>query len=456
MSSGWLAGIPQYESMRKQQYVFTAALLALVPFVYSADEDPYRAWEVVGVGAIALLLAGVLSFKMRFQADHLLVIAYCVLLVAQPLLIPGFSLWFGFQYAIVMLAAFVPAWIIVGIRWRPLDFEAGVDIGMRLIAIVIVLNIVGGRLLAFGESYVSELNQGGRSFGFLGDSISPVIIFPMIYFAVQGRLLWAAVLVIALVLTGGKTAMLMAMLVLPLLLLTRGPRFVQIASMLAMFFIGFLVYPAMESFVAQLIRDDTVAYSWNTREISYRVGWQYFIENPWVGVGINQSMQDIKLDADEVAYFDGITRYFNVYQIHNPYVRALAETGVFGFGILVGFSVVWSLRSLSSLHVLRARRGAEAPRLRALVLASSLWPILFITTYQTTGWFEHGHPQLAWLLIVNALGVASTRLLRNVGPDTPRPRSRKRPARSFTAEPSLGGYVRESLRRDAEPMAPRK
>jgi hypothetical protein len=32
-----------------------------------------------------------------------------------------------------------------------------------------------------------------------------------------------------------------------------------------------------------------------------------------------------------------------------------------------------------------------------------LWVISFLLFYQTTGWFEAGHPQLSWLLLFSTL-----------------------------------------------------
>ncbi len=398
-------------SVNTPKYVLAAAFPVLIPFVYSFDNDPYRAWEVVAIAIVSVFMVGLLAFRARVQLEHVVLLAYCFLLVVQPLYIPSFTLWFGFQYAVVMLAAFVPAWAMNGVKWRPKDFESGVHLGIRVATVIIVVNIVGGRLLSFGENFQTELTGSGRSFGFLGDSISPAIIFPLIYFAAQRKLIWAGALAVSLAMTGGKAALVMAALALPLLAITRRSRFVQTASILALFIVGFLVYPILSSFLAEFMQNDVVAYSWNNREISYQVGWQYFVDHPWLGVGINQSMHNIKLDADEMAYFNGVIRYFPVYQIHNAYVRALAETGVFGFAILAVFSLVWILRSLRSLHLLHTRGAGVSTRLRAIVLTSSLWPILFIATYQTTGWFEHGHPQFAWLLIINAIGVVSTRLL---------------------------------------------
>jgi hypothetical protein len=43
------------------------------------------------------------------------------------------------------------------------------------------------------------------------------------------------------------------------------------------------------------------------------------------------------------------------------------------------------------------------PCQRAIVQASSLWVIAFVLFYQTTGWFEAGHPQLSWLLLFSTV-----------------------------------------------------
>ena len=390
-------------SLRK----FIPVAFVLIPITYSIDNDPYRTWEVLFWAGSACALGLMSGARLRMLPEAIIIISYAGVLIFQQLFIPSGRIFFGLQYAIVFTAAFIP-WIIMrSIKWDINEFGSIWDRAVKILSIIVILNIFGGRIFGWGESYFDGASAG-RYFGFLGDSISPVILFPLIYFILERRYGWSAIMLSTILLTGGKAAIVLLLLAPPVMALSRLRLLGQTSALLLIMPLAFFMEPIFDQFISLILYDHRLSYSFNTRILSFELGWYYFLSSPIWGLGINQSMIVIEKDADALAYHYGMIDYYPVEQVHNAFVRALAETGILGFSVLVCLSVLLVFRGLRSL-----RKAAEsAPsQTRSLVIASGIWTVLFVVGYQSTGWFEHGHPQFAWVLMLSFLSVLGAKYL---------------------------------------------
>lgn len=404
-----------------------ALFLFLAPFAYADDNDQFRTYRVLAVGAVALGLGLVTASRYRLGAETVFLFLYGALLVLQQFVIPTGSLVFGLQYAVVMTAAFIPALTLASGPWDLPRIERLWDLAIRIIAAVIVANIVLSRLFGLGETFVGE---GGRYFGFLGDSISPVIVFPTLYFLLGRRYLWAGACLVALALTGGKAAMLMLVMALCLLPLTRFGPSIVVLGLIGFVLVGVWLYPL----AASMLESEQLVYSWNTRLISYEIGWRRFTESPIWGVGINQSMIGFKAEAQNLADFRGMVRLWEVGQVHNSFLRTLAETGLIGLCLLLFLCGLLIRRALKTIRAARRHPRSNA---RALAIAGACWTIAFITTYQGVGWFEHVHPQFAWLLLISAASTTAGAALKRFTDQAHAARRRAQaPARSQRTGPA--------------------
>lgn len=398
-------------SMRKSSGRLLALLFFLIPLTYSFDGDPYRAWEVMFWGGVTCVIALTYRVHLRAEPELFLVTAYAALLVLQQLLIADGHLWFGAQYAIVFFLAVLPSLVMRWLCWSDRNLHYHWDSAIRWLTLIIVLNITGAKLLSWGELHIGGVS-GERFFGYLGDSISPVIVFPLLYFYFERRYIWMSLMIGALILTGGKAAIIMLLSAPLLILLVRMRTPIRLFVICVVPVAAFAVESMLTDLIRRVLDDPSVSYSLNTRLLSIDVGWEYFERSPVWGIGINQSMRDIQWDAQELARYYGITEYHPVYQVDNAFVRALAETGVIGLCILLGFCGFLLRRAFSALRY----ASASAPsRLRSMVQAGGLWTMLFIVVYQSTGWFEHGHPQFAWLLLFGSITSVAARQLVQIG-----------------------------------------
>jgi hypothetical protein len=375
-------------------YALGVVALVLSPLIYSVDGDPFRSYEVMAVAALSsvLLFAGRVG-NLR-KGNVILVLTYALIAVLQQMVINSGSLGFGIQYACVMTWMFIPTWGIEAAYHRMRNFTASVASAIDILFLIVVISIYISFFFGIGE--VRGGDETTRAFAWLGDSITPVIVFLIIFFALEMQWIRVAALLIALYMTGGKMATLMLGSALVIYALTSGLKFstrcllavlVALPLLVTYFYWGWLLSEVLPTF----------AYSYHNRFLSYAVGLQYFLENPWFGTGINQSMRGIEQEAELAASAVGVTEFHPIYQIHNAFIRTAAETGIAGLSILLALCGLLFIRSARAIV---ATRPAPRSRQRSLIIAGSLWTMTFVLVYQSTGWFEAGHPQLAWLLMI--------------------------------------------------------
>jgi len=362
------------------------------------------------LGRVSAWLLVLINFAhLRPVPEFFLIIVYAAVLLLQQYLIPDGQLWFGAQYASGFSLQFGSSLacdkldIVVDGRLLTVVGTSAI----KALSLVFLVSILGSFLLGWGESHIGGL-AGGRYFGYLGDSISPVLVFPLIYFFLERRYGWVILMLGMMLLTGGKAAAVLLAAVPFFMLSLRLRPLVQFIVISAITLTALLLDASFSDLMRAITNDPFLSYSANTRTLSIEVGLEYFKDSPIWGIGINQSMLEISSDSDTMASRAGIIEYWPVEQIHNPFIRALAETGVIGFSVLVGLCVLLIRRAFSALRV---ATGSVPSRCRSIVIAGGIWTVLFIVFYQSTGWFEHGHPQFAWLLTIAAITSVAARQL---------------------------------------------
>lgn len=386
--------------MLSKHRILLVYLLMLTPLLYGQDGDNYRAWEVAAVAVLVFSCATYVPVRPMRSTLAAILATYCILLVVQQFVIQHGNFFFGVKYAVAMTTVFIPAFVIQSVRWEPADFPVLWDRAMRVLAVLFIVNFFGSRILGLGQVDVGM--QGTRAFGLLGDSFSPIPIFPLLYFFFRREYLWSLAMLGALLLTGGKAALVMLFATFVLYSLLKGSwsvRLVTAAVVIVVIGVGAPVLLKMAESIPVL------AFSINTRLISFEMAWGFFTSSPLVGIGINQSMADAAGHGIEIAKLANLSFYYSVYQVDNAFLRTLAETGLIGLAILLAFCVVLLCRAFASLAI--ANRIPD-PATRALVIAGGLWTITFIILYQFVGWFEAGHPQMTWLLLISSVSYAAS------------------------------------------------
>jgi hypothetical protein len=408
---GHVHALRSTRSFDDSPYTVLSCVLVLSPLLYAIDNDPYRAWEVAFVGIVILWIANAIPFHGRWTGEMMTLVAYSAILVFQQLFVPNGSLWFGAKYAVSMTTVFIPIWVISSLQWKLSDFSGTWDRAIRIVAAIAVIN--------FGASYalgIGEIRPGGRAFGYLGDSFTPILIFLILYFLFQRNYGWSLAVFSALVVTQGKAAAITLLFALGLhaflasryaFLASRGITRVLLilATVLSILVVGLFA-------IRTALSIEVIDMSLTTRLMSYERGLMLSERYPAFGVGINQSMKGALESGQALARLANI-RSFDAgnSQIDNAFLRTMAETGVFGLAVLIALCGILLRRALFSIRVVW---HAPSSRVRALVLASGIWVISFITTYQFVGWFEAGHPQMTWLLLISAAGYAASQTYEKV------------------------------------------
>jgi hypothetical protein len=378
-------------------------LLILLTLLDSFNFLEWREEEVLAVAAVAALFFVMLMKKSLLISnlrEIVIVVLFSSLVIAQQYFVTDGSFVFGIKYALVLLATFIPYWIArtLGGNRTP-GLERTVVNAIGLVFLVTTITVFASYFFGEGEVYIQP-SGFTRAFGWLGDSFPPVIVFFVFYYFFRKKYLIAGLSMMVLLMTVAKSAFLM--LFLSPLVFVFGAARLRTKIALAGFYLALLLSlmmftaPIFEK-MSDLFQAD---YSYNTRLLSIYSGLDYFFRAPLTGIGINQSLVSIEADAREYADRLGVKVYFDVHQIDNSIIKTAAETGVLGLALLL---LLFYVLLSSAFRTLQAGRQIANARARAIVLASSLWVIGFILFYQTTGWFEAGHPQLCWLLLFATL-----------------------------------------------------
>ena len=366
--------------------------------------------ELVVVVAVVALLFVVAQMQRNLFISNIgeivVVVLFATLAIVQHYFIDSATLEFGIKWALTFAATFVPYWIARSLGWtRVPGLERTVTSAIGLLFIITTTTIVTSYLFDKGEIHVQPSGVT-RAFGWLGDSFSPVLVFFIFYYLFRKQYLIAAFGAAVLLMMFAKTALLMLALS-PLVFVFVAASMRTKVMLSGLYFVLLFGVITFSGSIFERMSDLFQAdYSYYTRILSIYSGLDYFFSAPLTGIGINQSLSFIATDAREHANSMGIGSYFDVLHVDNPIVRVAAETGVLGLTLLLLFLYV--LLS-AAFRALQAGQQIADPRGRAIVLASSLWVIAFILFYQTTGWFDAGHPQLCWLLLFSTLSAVFSR-----------------------------------------------
>lgn len=367
----------------------------LSPLVYSQDGDSRRAYSVVLIALVftCLLLRPRIKYITKFEPS--IVLIYSTMLIIQQMIIAEGDIYFGLKFFVATVAAFFPFWVLRSTHWYVFDVVTPLRRSIDILFLIVVLQISSSFFFGVGERYAGGF-VGFRAFGFLGDSFTPVITFLAMYFWLDRKWIYTTLALACLLMTGGKMGIFMAaaMFAIYFSLFARSavkPLF-RIVGMFTL--VATLVNPYWLLDIFANIKN--FEFALNNRLFSLQVGWTYFQENPIIGIGINEGLNRVREDTDVLADSLGIDNYFAVGQVHNAYLRTLSETGLIGACLLLMLVFQWIK---GAVRALRVSCGLPRSPERAFLAASGIWVICFTLVYQTTGWFENGHPQLAWLLM---------------------------------------------------------
>jgi O-antigen ligase len=399
---------PSADSMRRlsAKSLGSAAVLLLLittPLLYSADGDANRSFKVIAVGAIFLVLC-IGSFQRLglWIRTGLIAIAFaCGLIAIQPVFVADLSYQFNVNFAIVLFCSALPIIAAGGAGGAPRFNSQLAGVLINTLIYVSTGSIIVSSITGLGEVYLGAGVGQGRAFGWLGDSFSPVVVFFIFYTALARNYFGLAVSVVCLVLVmQAKMAVGMVVFGAGLYLLIFGSSFVRILVLLAL--VGCLAaIPEMEQWALGNLHN--FDYTLNTRLLSIEAGLDFAASSPWFGVGVNQTYAILSQASGDFAreYWGASEAYYDFFQIHNSFVRTVAEQGAVGLCLLVLFCAILVRNGYGALAA--ASRGGSRVE-KALLAASGLWVMSFILFYQTTGWYEPGHPQLAWLVTISVLG----------------------------------------------------
>jgi len=431
-------------------FIFEFALLVSLPASWRE--------EIVTAGFAGLLLV---AWKQRHlaiasaKALWLGASALALWTAAQPFFAVHPST-IGWKGGIVFLASFGAAAALPTLN-RDGRHDKAVRYAFDAFEYFIVAQLVVSFFSGIGEFYGYRTGSV-RAFGFLSDSISPIIGFFIARNAVEHRHLRCFLAAFALAVTGGKAALGITIATFVVLLLLVGGRRYWLPArngLLTLLGAYFCVHAAIalevppNQFYALSLTEEekrisqielrtlrelrsiesgqigalphallaltrelpmSLVQAGANRLLSYAAALEIIHRYPLVGAGFNRSHdyipQMVRLNPGGInsLFVDPGIAWSTVTALHNPSLLVFAELGLIGFILFwivcIGMlAVFWKTRN----HMRTVQAGPVSWR-RSLAVAASAWGTTFVLLHQTTGWIEPGHPQLVFLAL--CVGVA--------------------------------------------------
>jgi hypothetical protein len=439
--------IPVVEVTLLWLFVFEFALLVLLPASWRE--------EVVGAGVMALLLVAWKHWHRVLESAKVLWIGVGTLAswmaLQQFFVVDGSSI--GAKGGAVLLASFGAAAAL-----PMLNHDGRHDRALRYafdaFEYFIVVQLLASFFSGIGEFY-GYRTGAVRAFGFLSDSISPIVGFFIVRNAVEQRHLRCLLAALALAMTGGKmaAAITVASFIALLLFASHRRYWLPVRNGLLALLAAFLCVQA--AIVLELPPNPFYALSLTEQEkrisqielrsanelksielsalsraviaisdkapvslvqggvnrlLSYLAALEIIRRHPLAGAGLYRShdyMADmVRLNPGGInsLFADPATAWRTVTAVHNPSLRTFAELGLIGFILFwivcIGMLVVfWKTR----YHMLTLQSGRMSSR-SSLGVTAAVWGTTFVLLQQTTGWIEPGHLQLVWLAL--CVGIA--------------------------------------------------
>ena len=409
-------------------------------FTLLSENNEWRE-EILAIFALLSFLYAFIYIKIIYPHMKLFLIGVIGLafwaIFQQVLIQDGGSLVFGIKWGAALILSLSPLLVITAANRNGYRYLA-INVALFFAEIYIALQLLSSYLFNFGETYIYS-DGSTRAFGFLSDSISPVIAFFVIKNLLEHRHYRFVIAFFCLMITGGKMAIIMAIIMFFYMLYVCKGRKFSVKKYLFLGFVGYLILQILSislsegyenksspsSSIAVKIFDagylqkklshlygDYINAGGN-RLFSIIAAIEIFQQNPVVGIGVNKSMGFISSLDDGFPFIEDFSIsnadqiWAGVKQIHNPTFRIMAEMG--GIGLFLFWLVCIGILMIPFAYIRRIRKEKNKP-INACVLASALWVIVFVLFHQTTGWFEPGHPQLIWLFV--CLGIVAAENIR--------------------------------------------
>lgn len=354
------------------------------------------------------------SDKKYVKQTSVILILYLISFLIQ--IITKNNLQRPFEYLFVSLTCFQVSYRFINLIFT-LNILSFVKIFSRIFVIGTFINVFMptffGKYMPFlygsGIEMINCANQGFY-IGFAGEpsfnayvaTIS--LIFATIDLVMKRRkpsdLLWLALSIIAVALTGKRSFLLISPLLIIAIIRWANKKkkyektLLAVFAMLVIVFLIYVINPNMFSFMDRMFNSDN-SINLNYRDIIWGIALTLFWKNPFIGIGINQ------FDY----YFSGYYQtYFSYYEpryfagAHNSYIQFLSELGIIGCLILSYFVANMYINSRKKLNKIQSFNVEKS------ILLFSMAVQLLTLIYAISGNPMHQYQQLA--MYIFALGMS--------------------------------------------------
>lgn len=429
-------GVARTQDLKQLSGVVLVWAVILGPLVVTTVRQE---WRIEFLSFLALATA-ILASKSLRRIVYATWIVWCGIggltlwIVLQTQFTPsGPSILYEAKAAVALVVTLV-AFALIPLVNRDGDRDHVIGWAVTAAEFFIIVQLLVSFFSGLGEHH-SYPSGAVRAFGFLGDSMSPILGFFVLKHALDRRPVRCFLSAFALAITGGKMALAIIFVGLIGLLLLRRDfwrpmrnGFVAILLAQLALQLGFALELPPNKFVDLYAEDPLLAEeqslgkriewlgkdivaSGSRRVLSLVAGIDIAYRHPLVGVGYLQTAKQIPVVAARDPFGVGElmkapkVAWSKVKAVDNASLRMAAELGIVG---LVLFWTVCVGMIMIFLKPLVGLRGPLSDKISTFEIAAAVWGISFILVNQTAAWMAPGHPQLTWLAV--CLGIVAARL----------------------------------------------
>lgn len=349
---------------------------------------------------LSLLLALIFLTKIPklkiFISDKLALwtVIYCFLILLRNFVMRDESFTIAISNSLGIYFMFIPYQVLTKkMIFNAYDTRKSLIIFINFMLIIFASSILSAKFFNLGFVYDSN-DLGGRYFGFMPDSASPILVFIIFYCVVNKHWLRFVCSLFLFTLIKAKAGYVLLFTCLITYLLVKYYKTNKILTVIILFLFSTIIYYFNQNYNSIIGTFNNFDYSYNNRLLMISSAWDLFISN-YVS-GLNSFQIDASLDS--LMYNKSIdNKYYTSERIYNAILHSAVSLGILG---LMSFLMIYFSMIKKTLYNIKSINLSSNNWFQRQSFVISLYLLNYLVFYQGVNWFYSGEIQYAFILVL--------------------------------------------------------
>jgi hypothetical protein len=321
-------------------------------------------------------------------------VIYCFLILVRNLVVRDESFTIAISNSLGIYFMFIPYQVLTKkMTFNAYDTRKSMIIFINLILIIFASSILSARFFNLGVVYNSS-DLGGRYFGFMPDSASPILVFIIFYCVVNKHWVRFVCSLFLLTLIKAKAGYVLLFTCLITYLLVKYYKTNKIITVIISILFSTIIYYFNQNYNSIIETFNNFDYSYNNRLLMYSSAWDLFISNYVSGLNSFQ----IETSLDSLMYNKSIdNNYYTSKRIYNAILHSAVSLGILG---LISFLMIYFSMIKKTLYNIKSKNLLSNNWFQRQSFVISLYLLNYLVFYQGVNWFYSGEIQYAFILVL--------------------------------------------------------